>query len=112
MAVDVIPGPGAQVRILRRLQVNQLRGWLIDERLCGAKEGQRTVGGIDKGRQADGGGEGGREKGRVEAITNEGVPELKDDIHDGREGAGEACCREKEKERRKGGRGDNILGGE
>lgn len=85
--------------------MNQLRGRLIDEGLCGAKEGQCTVGGIDKSRKADGGGEGGREKSRVEAITNEGVPELKDDIHDGREGAGEACCREERKERWKGGTG-------
>ena len=85
LAIDVIPGPSTEVGIFGRLQMHQLCRRLIDKGLCGAKEGQGTVGGIDKGRQAnDGGGEGGREKRRVEAITNEGVPDLKDNIHDGR----------------------------
>lgn len=85
--------------------MDQLCRRLIDKGLCGAKEGQGAVGGIDKGRQADGGGEGGREKSRVEAITNEGVPDLKDNIHDGRRGA--VVWRGREK-RWKGG-GEEIL---
>lgn len=97
--------------------MNELCRRLIDEGLRGAKEGQRAVGRIDKGREADGGGDGGREKARVEAITNEGVPEFQDNIHDGRE-RGRRGVLERERKEVEGGRGPQsgnqeiIWGGE
>jgi hypothetical protein len=104
LAVDVIPRPGTEIGIFGRLQMNQLCRRLIDEGLRGAKEGQRAVGCIDKGREADGGGDGGRKKARVEAITNEGVPEFQDNIHDGRE-RGRRGVLERERKEVEGGRG-------
>lgn len=56
LAIDVIPRPGAEIGIFRRLQMNQLCSGLIDKGLRGAKEGQCAVGDIDKSRQADSGG--------------------------------------------------------
>lgn len=61
--------------------MNQLSGRLVDEGLGGAKESQGAVGGVHEGRKGGRGGERGGKKSRVEAITNEGVPEFKDDIH-------------------------------
>lgn len=63
--------------------MNQLSGRLVYEGLGGTEEGQGAVGGIHEGRKGGRGGERGGEKSRVEAITNEGVPEFKDDIHVG-----------------------------
>lgn len=61
--------------------MNQMSGRLVDEGLGGTKECQGAVGGVHEGRKGGRGGERGGEKSRVEAITNEGVPEFKDDIH-------------------------------
>lgn len=81
LTVDVVPRPSAQIRIFGGFQVNQLRGRLVNKGLGGTKQGERTVGGIDKG------GKGGMRRNRigkqsgVKAITNEGVPKLEDNIH-------------------------------
>lgn len=61
--------------------MNQLSGGLIDERLGGTEQGERTVGGIDESGKGGVRRQRSREQSGIHAITNEGVPYLEDDIH-------------------------------
>ena len=53
--------------------MNQLSGGLIDERLGGTEQGERTVGGIDESGKGGVRRQRSREQSGIHAITNEGV---------------------------------------
>lgn len=61
LAVNVVSRPGAHIRILRRLEIDQLCGRLVDEGLCRAEKRQSAVGDTGEARNS-GRGQRGRKK--------------------------------------------------
>jgi hypothetical protein len=57
LTVHIIPRPCAKVGIFGGFEMNQLGGWLIDERFGCPEQGEGAVGGIDEAREGDGGGD-------------------------------------------------------
>ena len=53
LTVDVVSWPGAHIGILRRLEIDQLRGRLIDKGLRRAEKRQSAVGDIGEARNSD-----------------------------------------------------------